>query len=74
MVSSRGLRIVLLAACSAGAATLGLTLATSRGRNRLYWALTRMTGRATVADRLAEHGVAARARLEPYFAAAAPFS
>jgi hypothetical protein len=62
--------MVLLAACGAGAAALGLTLATSRGRNRVHSALTRMTGRATVADRLVEHGAAARARLEPYFTAA----
>lgn len=51
-------------------AAAGLALATSRGRNLAWGAYTRLRGRVSVEDRLAEVGPRARARLSAAFAAA----
>lgn len=58
-------RIIL--ALLATSAVLGAIVATSRGRNLIWSAYTRIRGRYTVEERLEQYGQAARQRLRPAF-------
>ena len=67
---SRARRLALVTAAGAGLLALASPLASPRTLDWIHAARLRRIGRATVPDRLAEHGAAVRARLEPRFAAA----